>query len=505
MTTAGSTVAELAARTPATRDRYVDLLRAASIVVVVCGHWLMATVTWARGGIETGNLLAVVPAVRPATWLLQVMPVFFVVGGYANGRSWRSARARGDGYAEWVAHRMRRLLRPLAPFLLGWLIAATLLQALSMRTSAVRTGLLIAVQPLWFVALYVLVIALTPMTTAWHRRWGAGVLVGLAASVGLIDGLRLGAGVTRIGDLNYGFVWVLAHQVGYFYADGRLQRVGRRTLVVAAAVGLASMVALTTLGPYPVSLVGLPGDRISNMAPPSVVVLALTVWLVALVLLLRPAATRVLQRPKAWLAVVRVNAVVLTVFLWHLTALVLVVAAAAGVRAPQPDVATWQWWLVRPLWFALLVAVLAGLVVAAARWETAAIRTAPAVLARVGGVAPAAIGAGYVVVGLAGVARTGLFEPASSRHAAVLHLTLTPVLAVVLLVTGAALVIGAGARPAPWWTRAAPAALALVGAAVLLPTVPGGWPDAATYLASAAVAGLGLRGAGAPGRPAPGA
>ena len=34
--------AEVAARTPPSRNRYVDFLRAASILCVVLGHWLAA-------------------------------------------------------------------------------------------------------------------------------------------------------------------------------------------------------------------------------------------------------------------------------------------------------------------------------------------------------------------------------------------------------------------------------------------------------------------------------
>lgn len=82
----GSSVRELAGATPATRDRYVDLLRVASLGAVVLGHWLMAAVT--PDGV--GNLLAVVPALQPLTWLLQVMPVFFFVGGFSHALSYRS-------------------------------------------------------------------------------------------------------------------------------------------------------------------------------------------------------------------------------------------------------------------------------------------------------------------------------------------------------------------------------------------------------------------------------
>ena len=79
-----ATVRDLAAATPATRNRVVDLLRAAAIVVVVLGHWLMAAVVVRGGELVPGHLLGLATWTHPLTWVFQVMPVFFLVGGYAN-------------------------------------------------------------------------------------------------------------------------------------------------------------------------------------------------------------------------------------------------------------------------------------------------------------------------------------------------------------------------------------------------------------------------------------
>ena len=90
----GSSVRELAAATPATRDRYVDLLRVASLGTVVLGHWLMAV---RHRRTASGNLLAVVPELQILTWALQIMPVFFFVGGFSHALSYRSLRRRQPG------------------------------------------------------------------------------------------------------------------------------------------------------------------------------------------------------------------------------------------------------------------------------------------------------------------------------------------------------------------------------------------------------------------------
>ncbi|HEV3398308.1 MAG TPA: hypothetical protein VG693_03365, partial [Actinomycetes bacterium] len=67
MDTGTTAAGRVAAATPAGRDRFADLLRVVSIVVVVAGHWLMAVVVWRDGRVEGGNALALVPGLWLAT------------------------------------------------------------------------------------------------------------------------------------------------------------------------------------------------------------------------------------------------------------------------------------------------------------------------------------------------------------------------------------------------------------------------------------------------------
>ena len=83
----------LAERTPETRNRYVDFLRAASITIVVLGHWSVAAAYVSDDGqLQLGDMLSLAPWTQWLTWVLQVMPIFFIVGGYSNGISWEAAR-----------------------------------------------------------------------------------------------------------------------------------------------------------------------------------------------------------------------------------------------------------------------------------------------------------------------------------------------------------------------------------------------------------------------------
>ncbi len=105
-----SQASEMAALTSQDRNRYVDFLRSVSILVVIVGHWLITTAWYVDGAMTTGHLLKQQPQTQWLTWIFQVMPIFFIVGGYSNAVSLESARRKGVGYAGWLSARLNRLV-----------------------------------------------------------------------------------------------------------------------------------------------------------------------------------------------------------------------------------------------------------------------------------------------------------------------------------------------------------------------------------------------------------
>ncbi|MFJ2897528.1 acyltransferase [Streptomyces sp. NPDC087218] len=416
----GSSVRELAGATPATRDRYVDLLRVASLAAVVLGHWLMAAVT--PDGV--GNLLAVVPALQPLTWLLQVMPVFFFVGGFSHALSYRSLLrkrsrhpqgaqgAQGSSgtpdsvYSAFLRARLRRLLRPTMVFVLLWGAAALLIQLLGGGGGLTGTTLRMVTQPLWFIGIYLAMVAFTPPLLKLHERHGWGAFAGLAGAAAAVDVLRFAAGVPYVEFLNFAFVWLAVHQLGFLRADGRI----RRPALLAGA-GLAGACVLVAFGPYPLSMVGMPGEKVSNMAPPTLALLCHGLWLVGAVELLRAPAARLLERPRAWRAVVAANGVAMTAFLWHLTAMFGVYGAMLALDVPLPEPATAAWWAQVPLRIALAAALTAALVAAFRTFERpvspAPATAAPETAAATGSGPLAALGATLCLLGVLGLSTVG--------------------------------------------------------------------------------------------------
>jgi hypothetical protein len=364
-----SRAAALANATPPSRNRYVDFLRAISILAVVFGHWLMAAPEMIDGELEVRHLLVVAPWTQVATWVLQVMPVFFVVGGYVNAASWEAAIRNGHRYSTWLRSRMNRLVIPVLPLVAFWALLGIVAGGLGVDPYLIRVGSINALIAVWFLAVYVLAVALVPVTLAAWRRFGLWSFWGLVAAAATVDWAALSGWAPDAGWANYVFIWVAVHQFGYLWRDRGLA--GARRALSWALLGALAVAFLVNLGPYPSSMVDVPGSDTSNSAPPTLALLALGLLQAGLLAALEPIANRWLQRARVWTATVLVNGMIMTIFVWHLTAMILVLGMAllAGGIGLSVAPAGPVWWWTRPLWMAAYAAVLTAAAIPFGRFE----------------------------------------------------------------------------------------------------------------------------------------
>lgn len=370
----------MAEQTPESRNRYVDFLRAASIMVVVFGHWLMAAPVITATGLEANHLLTATTWTHYLTWVLQVMPIFFFVGGYANAASWRASNRSGSTYGAWLRARLRRLILPVLPLLIVWTAGAYALLQSGFDPELLKIASQAALVPVWFLATYVAVVAFTPLTLRAWDRWGwssvvvTGVIAGLVDLVSLSQGGGPGAqprgfDVSWVGYLNYLFMWGTVHSLGYAWADSRLGSVGQRLMWSAA--GLISTAALVAFGPYPVAMVGLDTQGVTNSQPPKVTLLTLALFQAGALLAMEGPARRMLAKTRNWAATIIINGRIMTLYLWHLTAMVALVGGSLLVNGwgLRTDTNTAEWWLTRPLWMAALVAATLPFLLVFGRYE----------------------------------------------------------------------------------------------------------------------------------------
>ena len=328
------------------------------------------------------------------------------------------------------------------------------------QAALVTTALVLVPQLLWFVGIYLGVAAFAPAMARAHHRWGVAVPFALALAACLVDLARFGGGLAVVGNLNFAFVWLGLHQWGFLWRDGQLSN--RLALALVAVGGLGLGLAVTA-GPYPTSMVGLPGDDVSNMAPPTAALLAQGLALIGVAALLRGPMGRALARPGLWRGVVTAGAFAMTAFLWHLTALLGVLLAMQALGVTQPGVGAAAWWWTRPVWFLVLSVPLALLVAVFVRFDRVKATARAPVLESRAWVDPlSAVAAGVVVFGILMVSVTGV-DILGNRPQFFLFGEVTPATAFAVLLAGLVLLRLATPR------RAAPRRAGLARAAEQTP------------------------------------
>lgn len=362
---------EMAGQTPPERNRYVDFLRAYSILAVVVGHWLVAAPYMKDGAVEGGHLLGILPWTQWLTWGFQVMPLFFLVGGYSNAASWAANRRKGLTYSAWYTSRLQRLIWPVLPLFLIWTGFAMTGTVLGVERGIVKMAAQLALIPVWFLSVYLIISALVPLSHAAWQRWGMASFWALVAGAALIDWLSIFRHVPLINFANFGFVWLAVHQLGYAWGAGRLA--GRAWPWGLALGGLGVLAALVHFGPWPVAMIGVPGSDLSNSMPPTTALLALGIMQTGFALVLEPLARRALANVKAWAGVVLINGMIMTIYLWHLTAFVLVMVAAWALGGIGLNLVpgSGAWWAARPVWFALYILATLPMIMRFSRYEQA--------------------------------------------------------------------------------------------------------------------------------------
>ncbi|WP_423898979.1 acyltransferase family protein [Candidatus Pelagadaptatus aseana] len=355
-----TTAQSMADKTPADRNRYVDFLRALSIFFVIIGHWLIATAVFdeSTGALVPVDVLSAIPATQWLTWLFQVMPIFFIVGGYSNAISIESAKAKNQRYGEWLSGRLHRLLTPLLLLVVVWALLSVIMYIVGAQPETITFASKAALVPTWFLAIYTMIVLLAPASYAFWRRYGwasLAVFIGLAI---VMDVLFFQFDIKWPSWSNYFWVWLAVHHLGFAWFDGKLGKPVVMLAIAIAAIGILGYIIFN--GPYPLAMAGSPDKAVSNSLPPKVSLIILGIAQFGLLHAIQKPMQKLLAGRTAWSLTVLVNSMIMTVYLWHMTILILAFGASYLSDGFGMNLVAGSegWWLSRPLWIGVLAAFL---------------------------------------------------------------------------------------------------------------------------------------------------
>lgn len=347
---------DLAGQAKADRNRAIDLYRVVAMLAVAFGHWFAMVAIVDDGELVGGNALEFVPSMAWLSWALQVMPLFFVVGGFSSAMSLDSHNRDGGNPQDWVAARLRRMLPPAVTLAATWLVVLVLARLAGLLELA-TIGAFAAAVPLWFLANYTIDTALAPYVLPRFRRNPGLTAAAIVGAFVFFEILRV-LGVAYLPQVNWVLGWLSFQVLGFAWRDGLLPT-GRRLLTLAAACWVGTLALVLSGGPWTISMVNWAGLENSPTNPPTLSLLVFGAAYSLTAIAAAPAiSAAVAARPKVWAGVVAANTVAMSVYLWHMTAAV-IVSAAIHLTIGLPEVvvgsAGWWWWKVPTIVGSMLV------------------------------------------------------------------------------------------------------------------------------------------------------
>lgn len=351
---------------PAGRDLTLDLTRVVCVLVVVFVHILFTGVGRADdGSLIIEKTVELLPWFASGTWIVNIMPLFFVVGGYAARAGWRSAIARGDSADGFVRVRLARLARPALPVFVFFALALGITRLIDLDPAFVDSIAIGVGSPLWFLAAYLIAQACAPFMMRLHERYGMRVLVVLLLAGFAVDAFRFlfigeALGIDRVAPTGYEFgqelfgipnilfVWLFAQQVGFFFYDGWFARRSGWQLGMIVAGGYALLWSLVAFAGYPASM-------LTNQWPPTAPMAVLAVIQAAGLMLLHRPLTALMRTRTAQGAVLVAGSRLMTIYLWHFPVIMTLIGLELLLPVPMPVPGSALWWWTRPLFFVIVL------------------------------------------------------------------------------------------------------------------------------------------------------
>lgn len=299
----------------------IDVARALSVIVVVVFHTLLYRIRIVEGR-PTLEAWAAPTWLYPLSWVLMIMPLFFVAGGFAHTLTVDRMRREGSGRGAYLAGRGRRLIGPLAVFVSFCTVVSTLAAWAGWLEEASELSRLL-MQLLWFITVYLFIVAIAPAMVGLHDRFGVWLMLVIAVLAGAVDAWSLAGGRWELRNLNMVLVWPLVHQFGIAYQRGWWRHGRWWTPWASILAGAGAVAWMVFVAGYPPSSVGFADLPIANIQPPTLAMAALALAQCGVLALVERSGVLAGLPPRVERAVGVLNVVMVSVYLWHIPCIAL--------------------------------------------------------------------------------------------------------------------------------------------------------------------------------------
>lgn len=317
--------------TSISRERFIDFLKTVGLLLLVINSFSFLDINYSGGEYLIINNSLMSSNLTIVTWFTVGLPIFIFSMGFTNLIAWYSNVGRDGSQWNYLVDRINSLLGPVLVLIFVVSIGLNVLLRSNLIPNYLTTtedGVISLVEftlwPLWLVSIYMVMVMFAPLTIYLHKKYPYLTLLVFALVTIFIDILEVPINYSYIQVFNYLFFWLTIHQLGYFYADGKIQMLDKRFYFLSSLVFYGFLYYQVFFNKILLNFANYRLNSISNEDPPSAYYLIVSLAFIFLLISLQNYVDKLLNNRKVWLIFSHIHSNIYTIYLWHLISLIFV-------------------------------------------------------------------------------------------------------------------------------------------------------------------------------------
>lgn len=317
--------------TSISRERFIDFLKTFGLLLLVFNSFSFLNINYSGGEYLIINNSFSSSNSSIVTWFTVGLPIFIFSMGFTNLIAWYSNVGRDGSQWNYLVDRINSLLGPVLVLIFAVSISLNVLLRSNLIPNYLTTtedGVISLVEftlwPLWLVSIYMVMVMFAPLTIYLHKKYPYPTLVLLVLVTIFIDIVEVPLNYSYIQVFNYLFFWLTIHQLGYFYADGKIQMFKKSIYFLSSVVLYGFLYYQVIFNEKVINFANYRLNSISNEDPPSAYYLIASFAFLFLLISLQKYFVKLLNNRKVWLIFSHIHSNIYTIYLWHLISLIIV-------------------------------------------------------------------------------------------------------------------------------------------------------------------------------------
>ena len=313
------------ASTSISRERFIDFTKIIGLLFLIINSFTLLRLQDSGGELFVENLSASSQSLMVVTWFTTGMSLFFFSMGFNNLIAWYSNVGRDGSQWNYLVDRINTLLGPV----IVWIFSSTVVLNILSRSdnfpnylTTSEDGIMPSIEfilwPLWLVSIYLVMVLFAPFTIYLHKKYPYATVLFLITLTILIDNIDFSINLSYLKLFNYLFFWIVVHQIGYFFADGKIQKLNLNVFIYVTVFSYGYLFYQMSISESYLSLASYRLTSLNNEDPPTTIYLIASIGLICLFLSAKNIIEKILSNQKMWFIISHIHSNIYTIFLWHI-------------------------------------------------------------------------------------------------------------------------------------------------------------------------------------------